>query len=142
FRARRNHSASRNAADSETERKLSARILRAPKLRFGNPKLRLDLRQNFRAIGGDGHGVFEMRGRFSIGGDDRPPVVKDFHLVCPEIDHWLDGKNETRLDLWTFAILNVIENGGIFVQRPANTVSTEFTDNPVMVCVGKLLNRG
>src|SRR5437016_5154932 len=141
FCARRHHSASRNAAHHETPRQLPTRILltseRSLALNFY-----LNFRQDFGAIGGDRYGVFEMRGRFSIGGDDRPAIVKDSHLVGPKIDHWLNGKDETRLDLRTFTIVNVIENGRIFVQRPADTVSAELTDDPVVVRIGKSLNRG
>src|SRR5437867_12897227 len=100
FSARRNHYASRNAPDYQALRKLSPRILRTSQLNF---------RQNFGTVGGNGNGVLKMRRMLSIRGDNGPAVFEDFDLIGSQIDHRLDGENETRLDFRTLAVLDIIQ---------------------------------
>src|SRR5215471_11423880 len=119
-------SASRPAACIQAYRQLSARLLRAK-------RQQLDSRQNFRTVLRDSDGVFEMGRRSSVGSDYRPAVFEDFHLIAAEVDHRLNRQYKTRLDLWSLAILNIVQYRRVFVKRAPDAMTAKFTNDAVIV---------
>src|SRR5438093_13743532 len=93
----------------------------------------LNFGQNFRTVWRNSNGVLKMRGGSSIGGHNGPTVFEDFHLVGSQIDHRLDSKDKPRSDFWAFAVLDVVQNGRIFVKRAADAVPAKFTNDSIVV---------
>src|ERR1700742_1062576 len=55
-------------------------------------------REDVRAGLGDEQGVLELRGPFTVFGDDGPVVVPDLVVQRAEVDHRFDGERHTRLE--------------------------------------------
>src|SRR5262245_50550919 len=86
----------------------------------------LDARQNLRTFRRDGNGVFKMRRRTTIQSNDRPTVFEHPHLFSSQIDHRFDRNDEARLNLRSFATLNIVQYRRIFMKRSPDAMSAEF----------------
>src|SRR5215468_2617163 len=86
--------------------------------------------------------MLEMRRRLPIGRYYCPAVFEDLYFFRAEVDHRLDREHKARFDLRPFAVMDVIQDGWIFVQRPSNTVAAELPNDSILIRVGQFLDSG
>ena len=76
--------------------------------------------------------MFEVGGRFSIGGDDGPTVGELADLGATEVDHGFDGDGHAGLELG-FDFATIVGDVGFLVQRTSDAVADKFADDAVTV---------
>lgn len=85
--------------------------------------------EDFRFPGGHEDGVFEMRGRLAILGDDGPAVVENAHGSHATIDHRFDGEGHAGHEDGAFALRPVVGNLGFLVEAPADAMADKLAND-------------
>src|SRR5262245_14253757 len=102
----------------------------------------LDPREDFRTFRCDGNRVLEMCGGTSIERNHGPAVSENLHLLGSQIDHRLVRNHQARLHLWPLTSLDVVQNRRVLMQRAADPMTAEFSNDAEVMLVGKSLNCG
>src|ERR1035438_3206499 len=80
-----------------------------------------------RAVGGDGHGVLDVRRAAAVAAADRPAVVVDLIAVLAAgQEPRLDRDDQPRHQLVTAATASLVRDVRVLVHRPADTVTAEI----------------
>ena len=88
--------------------------------------LRPSLRQNYRAISGDGDAVFEVSAVAAVGGDSGPLIAQETGFRLSVIHHRLDGDDHALAQSGTPSSGTKVWNLRLFVQTRADSVSNEL----------------
>src|SRR5712691_3896635 len=110
-------------------------------LRDGRGRWSVPAGEDVRTALRDRDRVLEVRGQAAVLRHRRPPVVQHAHLPAPHRHHGLDGQDHARLELRPPPGIAEVRDLRLLVQRAADAVSHEGTDDPEAVTLHVSLHR-
>ena len=87
------------------------------------------------------HGVFEMRGGLTVGGDVGPTIGEGLGLKTAEVNHGLDRERHAGLDFFASAAPTEVGDLWGFMHRGADAVADHIANDAEAVAFAVGLNR-
>ena len=98
-------------------------------------------REDLRATICGEHGVFEMSGGLTVGGDVGPTIAQGLGLETAEVDHRFDRERHAGLDFFTGAAPTKVGDLWGFMHRGSDAVADHIANDAEAVAFAVGLNR-